>query len=202
MQHTIVRSAALLVVGILAGLATRSICCDFPPKGLLEQPRAEFRGGYVNAVYRYSVNIPAELTGYSAPAPAPQHGFGLILGNHDNAYIDVDAERNSLELLTPFDAALNFLSILQREHKNIETVNITRSTLDRIEAFDVVVIYMCPGESGRYSQSAVVTLSPDRENVYSITLYSAAPGNDGARALFHKILKSWRYRPPSTTPTG
>ena len=59
-------SAAVLLAGVLLAIpAGLSISCDFPPKGLLEQPRVEFRGLYVNEVYSYTVVIPDQLTGYS-----------------------------------------------------------------------------------------------------------------------------------------
>src|SRR6185369_4356501 len=54
--------------------------CGFP--ALADFGQADQRrlaGRYVNAQYGYAAEIPRGLTAYSAPSPAPDHGFGIAL---------------------------------------------------------------------------------------------------------------------------
>src|SRR5215831_18753682 len=92
---------------LLSGLGALQIAaaCDFPPKELTQKPRSEFRGPYTNNAYGYFTVIPHGFTGYSEAPPGPLHGFGLIVGEAPQSYINVSGEANSLGYESASEAA-------------------------------------------------------------------------------------------------
>lgn len=167
--------------------------CDLVPKGLRQKPRSEWRGRYVNEVYWYSVSIPENLTGYDVAPPAPLHGFGIALGDSPQSYIFVDGASNSLEFDAPIDAALRELEYSRKRGKKIESATISGSHLGGLDAILLSMQYSCPGSNEVYAQASTFALSPDRNRIYEITLYSLLNRYDRDRKVLNQILKSWKF---------
>ncbi len=65
-----------------------------PEKG----ERRQFRGRYTNIDYGFSVVIPDGLVGENAPAPAPNHGFGIRWSTGSTLWVDASYEVVPYEL--------------------------------------------------------------------------------------------------------
>lgn len=182
-----------VVMLLLGGVVPQVGACDFPPKELLQKPRREFRGFYQNKAYGYSVVIPKGLVGYDTVNPFYQKGFGIVFGEQPQSYINLYAERNSLEDESPVDVANRELGYLRQKGKAIESAPVIQSHLGRLQAAQVLVTYTCPGSSERYVQFSTFVLSPDKGTVYEVTLHALASRYDHDRPVLDRILKSWKY---------
>jgi hypothetical protein len=170
-------------------------CDDFVFKKLLEGPprsRYEYRGRYVNWSYEYSVVIPKGLTAYDGREEPNHHGFGLTLGKPPQSYIFVRGEHNSLEYKSPREAATQDVEFLRQQGKKVESETISKSHLGALDAARLVVVYTCPGAADRYIQSSVMALSPDKEFVYVLEIYSPANRYESDRAVLDQIIESWK----------
>lgn len=172
---------------------SRAQYCNFPPKELLQGERREYRGLYENRTYDYSVVIPTDLVGYDGVNPFYQSGFGIIFGPESKSYIVVDSEKNSLEFTRPTDAASQSLKYLRKHGSKVESWKITESQLGKLDAALLVARYTCPGSTVRYVTASIVTLSPDKSNLYEITLYARSDRFEKDRAVFDALAKSWNH---------
>src|ERR1700722_15154770 len=84
--------AAIALASLLSNLciADDSFCGAAPAAGFDQPPNVPHTGRYLNAVYGYSVNIPAPFSGYSA-STGPQRGFGIVLSWKPRAFLRIDA---------------------------------------------------------------------------------------------------------------
>jgi len=182
-----------VVMLLFGGAVQRMRACDFPPKELLNGPRREFKGLYQNKAYDYSVLIPKGFVGYDVVNPFYQTGFGIIFGEQPQSYINVFAEKNSLEDASPVDVANRQLSYLRKKGRTIESAPVTQTQLGRSQATQVLVTYTCPGSPERYVQFSTFVLSPDKGTIYELTLHALASRYDHDRSVLDQILKSWKY---------
>jgi len=180
------------MVGIVSRVSTAT-ACDFPPRGLLQEPRVKLTGLYRNEAYDYSVVIPHQMVGYDDPNAARHDGFGIAIGERAEAYVLVQADPNSLDDVAPTDATLRLLEYIRKGKKAIVTAHIMRSHLGSLEAAEVVVTYTCPGSAKRYTMDAVVAIDPGKDNVYEVTLWSPAYRYPNDHRIFDELLKSWKY---------
>lgn len=167
--------------------------CDFPPKALLQGERREYRGLYENKAYGYSVVIPKELVGYDGKNAFYQTGFGIITGAEPRSYILVESQKNSLEFATPSEAAARFLKYLAKHGDKVESSEITESKLGQLKAALLVATYTCPGSKERYTEASLVAISPDKGNLYEVTLYARSDRFEDDRAVLGTLTKSWKY---------
>lgn len=167
--------------------------CEFPPKELTHGPHREYRGLYENITYGYSVVIPMNLVGYDDENPFYQHGFGMILEPEPHSYIVVDGDKNSLEFARPFDAASRFLQYLSRRGGKVESSSITVSQLGQLKAARLVATFTCPGTTGQYVRASMVAISPDKDFLYEVTLYSRFDRFALDRATLDALVKSWKH---------
>lgn len=172
--------------------AQQANTCDVVPEGLLLTPRSEYQGLYINKEYHYSVRIPNNLVGYDQPNP-PHHGFGIIIGDKPQSYIEVNGEANSLEYETPREAALRLVEYLRHDGKAVQAQAVRQVRLGGLDAAFLQVTYRCPGSSVLYKQGSAVALSPDRSALYEISLYAPADRYESDRAVLNGILTSWKY---------
>jgi len=170
--------------------------CDFPPKELLERSPGEyleFHGKYANEWWGYSVVIPASTVGYDVADQPNHHGFGLILGDRQQGYINVYAEANSLEYKGARDRVDDLLSYLRQDGKKIIASRTIHSHLGGLNAIRLSVTYMCQESSERYRMVSMVALSPGKDVMYEVTLYSAASRYPSDCVVLEKVLKTWKY---------
>jgi hypothetical protein len=167
--------------------------CRFPPKELTQGQHREYRGLYENKAYGYSVEIPADLVGYDGANPFYQSGFGIILGAEPKSYIVVGSEKNSLEFARPADAAARFLEYLHKHGSKVESSRIIASQLGALKAALLVATYTCPGSGERYSRASMVAISPDKSNLYEVTLYASSDRFERDRAVLDVLVKSWKH---------
>jgi hypothetical protein len=81
------------------GTSVLKIVTESPMEIISESPVVvtaprTFRGRYVNEDYGFSVQIPKGMIGSNAPAPAPNHGFGIDLGKGSSVWVDASYEIN------------------------------------------------------------------------------------------------------------
>lgn len=183
----------MLVAAIVASsVFARSDDCAIAPNGFLKEPRVEFRGLYTNREYLFSVVIPDGLTGYEGADP-PHHGFGLLLGEQQQSYLYVDGSVNSLEERDSRDAANRALRYLREGERVVESSTLKPSRLGELPATELVARYTCGRPSTQYMTASVFALSPNREMMYEITLYTARDHFSRARRVFDRMIRSWRY---------
>jgi hypothetical protein len=176
---------------LFAAISSRADDCGFPPQQLLEKPRNEYHNRYVNWEYEYSVAIPGNLTGYDQ-ADGPHHGFGIILGQKDQSYIDVNGEANSLEFHDPSDAAIQELKFLRDDGKKIEFSSISPSHLGKYPAVQLMARYKCPGSGLLYVHVSIFAIG-STSHVYRVSLNSHIDRYRQDRVVFDNIVNSWRY---------
>jgi hypothetical protein len=155
----------------------------------------EYRGPYENRAYGYSVVIPANLVGYDDVNPFYLHGFGIVVGTEQPSYIFVNGEPNSLEFGTPGDAATQKLEYLDKHGNRVGSPRITESQLGRLKAALLVATYTCPGLPERYVVASAFAVSPDRSQLYEVSLYAHESHFEQDKAVLDAIVKSWEHLP-------
>lgn len=186
---------SIVIALLLSSAGNQAGVCDhFAFKKLLEGPRSEYHGRYVNQAYEYSVVVPNGLTAYDVPDPANHEGFGIALGKPPQSYIFVRGEHNSLEYYTPGEAARHTVKYLRQEGRKVESETISRSHLGTLNAVLLVAIYTCPGSTDRHILSSITALSADKGFLYELEIYSPANRYLRDRAVLRQIIKSWKMK--------
>jgi hypothetical protein len=191
-RQPILTAVILGVMLILTVPKSKGQDCNFPPKALTEGEHRDYHGLYENKAYGYSVSIPAGYIGHDGVNPFYQKGFGIILDPEPKSYIVVDSEKNSLEFAQPVDAASRMLEYLGKHGNKVVSSKITESHLGSLSAALVVAAYTCSGAPGQYIESFVVAISPDKRNLYEITLYSRPDRFERDRAVLDALVESWK----------
>jgi hypothetical protein len=195
------RTRTLLAVGFsITALScfvpvSRAQYCDFPPKELMQGEHREYRGPYENRAYGYSVVLPSNLVGYDDVNPFYQHGFGIVVGTGQPSYIFVNGEPNSLEFARPADAASQFLKYVRKHGNKVESSRITDTQVGQLKAALLVATYTCPGLPERYVVASTFAISPDKSQLYEVSLYSHEGHFEQDKAVLDAIVKSWRHLP-------
>jgi hypothetical protein len=192
-RHTVLTAAFLAAAFLVSTFESKAQGCNFPPKELTQGERREYHGAYKNEAYGYSVVIPANLVGYDDVNPFYQHGFGILLGAEPQTYVFVNGEPNSLEFPRPVDAASQFLKYLGKDGNKVESSKITESRLGPLKAALLVATYTCPGSAERYTTATMVAISPDKSNLYEVTLYARSDRFEQDRAVLDALAKSWKH---------
>jgi hypothetical protein len=192
-KHTVHIAVFLAAAFLVAPSESKAQNCSFPPKELTQGQSRAYRGLYENKAYGYSVEIPTDLVGHDGVNPFYQHGFGIISGGDPHSYIVVDGDKNSLEFASPADAATRFLKFLSRHGSKVDSSKITESQLGELKAALLVATYTCPGSAERYVRASMVAISPDKSNLYEVTLYARSDRFALDRAVFDALVKSWKH---------
>ena len=174
---------------------SRAQYCDFPPKELMQGEHREYRGVYLNEAYGYFVVIPGDLIGYDDVNPLYQHGFGISVGAQPQSYIFVNGEPNSMKFAAPADAATQHLEYLDKHGNRIGSPQITESQLGRLKAALLLATYTCPGLPERYVVASVFAVSPDRSQLYEVSLFAHEGHFEQDKAVLDAIVKSWKHLP-------
>lgn len=167
--------------------------CGFPSSQLLQGPLREFRNQYRNRGYGYAVTIPKGYVGFDPANPFYQRGFWIALGQGKDSYIDVYGEKNSFEDVSTNEVANRHLSDLRGAVKAVESSSVTPISIGGRPASQLLITYTCPGSPERYIQLSIFGLSPNKDNLYVVTLYSVPREYDLYRTIVDQILKSWKY---------
>ena len=166
--------------------------CNLVPNGLLNPPRREFKGAYRNATYAFSVVIPKGLVAYDAPDPHPHHGFGLILGRSRPRYIMVEGAANALDYSSPAQVAEQLLANGETDRVLVAPAATQAARLGTLEAVRVNARFRCQSSGAEYILIGVVALSPDREMVYQVVLYSWPETVRQDERVLDDLLRSWK----------
>lgn len=164
--------------------------CTLVPSALLEEPRSTFSGVYKNESFGYSVVIPGSLKGFDADL-ATHHGFGVVLGEAPQSYLEVEGRANSLGHRTAREAARRFVQSLNRASRRVEATTIRRSKLGELEAVEAVASYSCGSHA--YRVASTFALSPRKDVEFQVTLSSPADRFAGDRLVLDRLLESWTY---------
>jgi hypothetical protein len=187
--------ATILILLLLGSAGQLLTACDFPQ----EEPKDgyKFSGLYENGAYEYSAKIPLSYVGYDAATGGGSNhrGFSLTLGEAPRSYILVWAEPNNSYASSPFDDAVDSLSLMHggEEREHLSGLTVTQSHLGRLSALRLLVKYTCSGSNDHYVRVSTVAVSPDKRLVYEITLWSRAERFEPDVAVLDEILKSWKY---------
>lgn len=192
-KYTVLSAVFVAAAFLVTPPGSKAQNCSFPPKELAQGQVREYRGLYENKAYGYSVEIPRDLVGYDGINQLYQHGFGIISSGEPHSYIVVDGDKNSLEFVTPADAATRFLKYLTKHGSKVESSKITESQLGPLKAAFLIATYTCPGATERYVRASMVAISPDKSNLYEVTLYARSDRFALDRAVFDALVKSWKH---------
>ena len=143
-----------------------------------------------NESFGYSVVIPDSLNGYDTDQ-ATHHGFGVILGEAPQSYLDVQGRENTLAHRTARKAADRFIRSMSKDGRRIKSTTMRRSKLGALEAVEVVVRYTCGG--AEYRVASTFALSPMRDLEFQVALSSLADRFARDRAVLDQLLKTWIY---------
>lgn len=165
-------------------------CGNFPAKGFDGPEMDKFTETYSNFVYGYSVKIPKGLVAYNAPAPAPQHGYGIVLSWEPRAYIYVDASYNSSDANNAKEIEDTHLKWLQEESAEIISIEKTRSRLGPLSARRYVAKRTCKKLKGIFIEDMTMVLHEGI--VYSAGLLTTQDRYLRDKAVLEEMLKTWR----------
>jgi len=194
---TISMLAAMLVVGWSVDhlCADQKICRWVPIAGFDDPSMASYTDTYFNSDYEFKVSIPNGLIGHSSPPPAPNHGFGILLGKRGDGYVEVDGSANSLEYESSEIAVRNNVGFLKDRGAIISKSRMNRSRLGGFTATRLTVWYHCPGSDEMFVKEQVVALSPDKSPIWVVGLDTKQSRYEKDRRVFESILKSWEHNP-------
>ena len=190
--------AVMLAVGSVAvdRLCGEQQACRWLPIAGFEDPSmASHTGVYVNSVYRYKVSIPAGLIGHSSPPPAPNHGFGILLGQRGDGYIWVDGSWNSLEYESSEKAAHEGMEFLEDRGTAISRSKMNPWKLGGFQATRLTVWYRCPDSPDVFVTEQLFALNQDKSMIWVVGLDTKQSRYEKDFRVFESILKSWEYNP-------
>ena len=170
-------------------------CRWLPIAGFDDPSMASYASTYVNYDYEFKVSIPTGLIGHSSPPPAPNHGFGILLGQRGEGYVWVDGSANSLEYKSSEMAARNKIELLKDRGAIISESRMNRSRLGGFTATRLTVWYHCPDFEEMFVNEQVLALSPDKSPIWVVGLDTKQSRYEKDRRVFESILKSWEYNP-------
>lgn len=130
-----------------------------------------FTGEYRNhAGYQYRVVVPAGLTAYRAPSPAPAHGFAIDLSQGEDAHIWVDGYYNAAFYPSALDAVQRHLQWLKEKNEVIGEPRLGRRTLAGLRAATLQVHYRDRKSGKQRIREEVVAFNKQKEVIYSLSL--------------------------------
>jgi hypothetical protein len=183
--------AALLLHATLA-IAAPENCGRFPAPGFDGPDMDRHTGNYANPTYRYSVRIPDGLAGFSAPPPAPHHGFGVVLSWEPRAYIYFDGSYNALDDQDSDEVANRHLQWLGNDAEKIIAVRKQKVRFKGAPASRYVARIACKGLPGEFVEDMRFVLRDGI--VYSAGLLTTADRYRRDSAIFESMLRSWHHQ--------
>ena len=177
----------------VAGVAdARGEFCGVKPDPGFGQPPSQAHGGrYLNAVYGYSVLIPASLSAYT-PRAGPERGFGIVLSWTPRAYLSVDAGYDAyFDISAPGVHRRDINAI--RLHDQLVSDQAASYSLARVAGGRYLTRVQCPGDAQVYIHDAVIVLR-NRE-IYRLDLQSVPERYAADVKVLDAMARSWRWEP-------
>src|ERR1700733_1151862 len=173
-----------------AARAGDEFCGTAPTAGFDQPPNRAHTGRYLNAVYGYSLAIPAPLSAYSQSGVA-ERGFGIVLSWTPRAYLSVDAA---------YDV-----------YYDISAEGVHRRDINAIRLHDVVAgdqssaVSLAQAAGGRYLTRVQCAGSPQvyihddvivvrNREIYRLNLQSVPERYAADVKVLDAMLRSWRWQ--------
>ena len=187
-------AAGLLMCGGVPALAAQA-CGHFPGSGFDASDMFHVQGRYVNAEYRYSVVLPQGLTAYAAPAPAPDHGVGIVLSWEPRSYLNVDGAYDVLDWKTPSGAARQLLQWTRESSSRVLSHVQSRARLGSLRSLRLVVRHRCASLPDVYVDDDVVAVDAKNGVVFKVALTTTDGRYRQDKAVMDQLLSTWRALP-------
>jgi hypothetical protein len=169
-------------------------CGDFPPRDGFDDPDTSLTGTTYNPNYGYSVVIPKGLIGHKAAAPAPYHGFGIVLSWEPRSYLYVDGSYNSLDLESLQEVEKTHLDWLKDESGKIISVQHKNTKLGNLQARRYIAKHTCPKASGNFIDDYTFAFSKEKGIVYTVALLTTVERYEKDKRVLEEILKTWKLQ--------
>ena len=180
--------ALLILLMLASGHAGAGDCGNFPAVDFRGSSNPAFTSTYLNYPYGYRVRIPRGLAAYGTPAPAPNHGAGIILSWDPRSYLFVDATYNVLDFASLDAAADQAESFVREDSLKVLSVVRGRSSLGRSQALRITIRHTC-GSGEVFVTDEYILLT--RGIVYTVTLTAPESRYRSDRAVLEAIARSF-----------
>lgn len=168
-----------------------------------EGPR-RFAGVYENYVYGYSVRLPAGVVASGSAPPAPDHGFGIDLGDPGStawngrpdfppSYLYVDGSYNSYDWERLDDAVESRLEFLREKGRGVRVLSRAETRLGGLRALRVVARYERGGVE--MMSDEVVAFGEEASPVYTLSLTTPRSKYERDRPVLEALMEGWRLQP-------
>jgi hypothetical protein len=185
------RTLIFFILLFKPAFARSEACGNFPAPGFDGPAMRHFSGDYRNPNYGFAVTIPKGLTGHDAPAPAPHHGFGVVLSWEPRVYIDFDGSYNVMDLSLR-DTERKNLGYLRQNSESVRSVSSNAFKLGSLQARRQVVQHTCQGHKEIYVDNQIIALSKDGKITYTAWLMTTSSRYEQDLKLFDDILRTWK----------
>ncbi len=173
-------------------------CEDFPGPGFDDPAMRRIEGPYTNTAYGFSVEVPPGVVAHADPEPAPDHGFGIVLGgvpaSEPSRYLWVDASYEMSETVGEVALTETLNGVAARA--GAEHVERRAARLGGLPAFAQVVTFSCPGSQDEQLEVTWLAHSPDGTVVFTLELRTTADHWSEDRGVLAALLASFRLLPP------
>lgn len=192
------RGLTTLLVVVGAARASRaSDCGSQPPRGFGEEGSTTYRVAYVNRDACYSVQIPEGLTGHGDGFT--EHGLGLVVPPDPTGFLYVEGKPNAWDAESAEQEIRRYIEMTDDESQRLSAAT-EKAALGGLPAARAVVRYHCPGSSLTYVREHLVALSPGRDTIFDVSLYTQESTYDEHRLVLDRLVKTWRFETSPGNP--
>jgi len=174
-----------------AARAGDEFCGTAPTAGFDQPPNRAHTGRYLNAVYGYSLAIPAALSAYTQSG-GPERGFGIVLSWTPRAYLSVDAAYDVYYDITAGGVHRRDINAI-RLHDLVVSDQASSYSLDHAAGGRYVTRVQCAGDARVYIHDDVIVMR-NRE-IYRLNLQSVPERYAADVKVLNAMLRSWRWQP-------
>jgi hypothetical protein len=174
-----------------AARAGDEFCGTAPTAGFNQPPNHAHTGRYLNAVYGYSLAIPAALSAYTQSG-GPERGFGIVLSWTPRAYLSVDAAYDVYYDITAGGVHRRDINAI-RLHDLVVSDQASSYSLDHAAGGRYVTRVQCAGDARVYIHDHVIVMR-NRE-IYRLNLQSVPERYAADVKVLNAMLRSWRWQP-------
>lgn len=184
--------ARVVSLALAAPLVVQAASCGrFPPLGFGDSDAFPVEERYANSQYGYAVSLPAGLVGHGAPAPAPNHGFGIVLSWTPRAYLYVDGNYEVADDETLAKQEASHREFTRQDARRVLSTKSAKARLGPLPALRLIARYECKGLRGLYITDEVVALSDDLSVVYTVALLTTVKRYRQDKAVFEAMVHSF-----------
>ena len=184
--------ARVVSLALAVPLAVQAASCGrFPSPGFDDADQFRVDGRYANSQYGYAVSLPAGLVGHDAPAPAPNHGFGIVLSWTPRAYLYVNGNYEVADDDTLAKHEASHREFTRQDAHRVLSTKSAKAQLGPLPALRLIARYECKGLRGLYITDEVVALSDDLSVVYTVALLTTVKRYRQDKAVFEEMVHSF-----------